>query len=121
MAKQHDIRYFDLNELLEELEVQRPGIEERIKKHLKNWDIKFDLIRGRLSHMNLFFYGVGEEYPIVYPEPYSVKEDIENSKENHPEAFITGSPENELRIDLNLIWYMCDVSDEEVECLYIMA
>jgi len=50
----------------------------------------------------------GDEYPI--PE---IEEDIKSSKENHPEAFIDGTPENELRKDLNLIWYTYDVKNED--------
>lgn len=117
-VKQHDIRYFNLNDLLDALETERSGIRERVRRFLSDeWDIQFQLISGRILGMNLYFYGVGNEYPIHDTD----EKEIEHSKIIHPEAFIDGTPENELRKDFNLIWSTYDVRGEEIEVFYIIG
>jgi hypothetical protein len=116
-VEQTNIRYFDLFQLLKGLESERPGIKNRVWNFLKdNNDIQFSPINYRILGMNLFYYGVGDEYPI---KNVTIDE-VNHSKKIHPEAFINGTPENELRKDLNFIWYIYDVEDEEIECFNIM-
>lgn len=112
------IRYFDLYPLLSRLESERPGITKRIPKHLHDDnDIQFDLIKGRTLAVNLFYYGVGDEYPTKYiiEHPH----EIEHCKKIHPEAFIKGTLEYEIRLDLNCIWSTYDIDGEEIEQFYI--
>lgn len=104
--------YFDLFDMLNKLEVERSGIKDRIWKWLDDPDIVFKPINNRILNMNLFFYGVGEEYPLK-DEHY--EEEVKHSKKIHPNAFIVGTEEYEIRLDLNLIWkvYEDDISDPE--------
>ena len=96
------LSYYDLFALLHGLEKERPGIKDRIWKWMcDEWDVAFKPYNGRISYINLFYYGVGDEYDIES----ETKEEIEHSKGIHPEAFINGSKEESLRLDLNLIWY----------------
>jgi len=115
-VEQTDIRYFDLFSLLEGLEFERPGIKDRIWNFLKkDDDIQFQPIHGRILGMNLFYYGVGDEYPIVGLDT----NEIERSHQIHPEAFVVGTLQSELRKDLNLIWSVYEVTENEVEIFYI--
>lgn len=114
------IKYYDLFPLLKSLEKERPGIKDRVWKFLceeKN-DIQFMPIKGRILGINLFFYGAGDEYPLEYLKKYPEK--LENCKQIFPEAFVDGSPEKELRLDFNLIWYIYQDEIDNCECFYIM-
>ena len=111
------LRYFELFPLLDYLETKRQGIRDRVWKFLcEDKDVQFAAINNRIMHMNLYFYGVGDEYPIESV----TKIDINHCKSIHPEAFIDGTKENELRKDFNLIWYECDAKGEEIEMFYII-
>lgn len=105
------IEYYDLFPLLRELEAERPGIKERIWNFLcDEWDVAFKPYNGRLININLFYYGVGNEYSIsgvTDDEIYDCKNNI------HAEAFISGSKEEQLRLDLNLIWKVYEPKDPE--------
>ena len=103
--------YFDLFPLLKGLEVERPGIKDRVWKHMSEDepDYAFRPWNGRISTINLYFYGVGDEYKVKYLDKYP--EDLEHSKKIHPEAFKVGTKDNELRLDFNLIW---SVYDDEI-------
>lgn len=101
----HKLIYFDLFPLLKGLESERPGIKDRIWKHMcDEWDVAFKPYNGRISYMNLYYYGAGDEYELNYLKEYP--DDLEHSKKIHPEAFVNGTKENELRKDLNLIWFV---------------
>ena len=115
-AKQENIRYFNFSDMCKGLDTERPGIKERLSKHLEDWDFQFQMIKDRLLHINLYFYGVGNEYPI---NDQYVNEAIEYSKKIHPEAFTEGTLESEIRKDLNLIWSVYEVDNDEVEMFYV--
>lgn len=103
------ITYFSLFPLLRKLELERPGIKKRIWEFLcDEKDSAFSVYNGRIKNINLYFYGVGEEYPLK--NEYYVEE-VAHSKKIHPEAFVESS-EKEIRIDLNLIW---KVYEDEIE------
>jgi hypothetical protein len=104
------ITYFDLFPLLRGLESERPGIKERIWKWLcDEKDSAFAPYNGRILNINLFYYGVGEEYPLK--DKY-YEEEVKHSKKIHPEAFQDGKIKD-IRLDLNLIWqvYEDEISD----------
>jgi hypothetical protein len=105
------LTYFNLFPLLRGLELERPGIKERVWRWMcDEQDDAFKPYNGRISNINLFFYGIGDEYPNEYLNKYP--DELEHCKKTHPEAFIDGSKEKELRLDLNLIW---SVYQEEIE------
>ena len=109
------ITYYSLFPLLKGLEVERPGIRDRIWDFLKEErDIQFQPIHGRILGINLFYYGVGDEYPIE-DDP----KEIAHCKKIHPQAFISGTIENQLRLDFNLIWYVYEVKD--LEMFYVIT
>lgn len=81
----------------------------------KDQDIQFALINNRLLGMNLYYYGIGDEYPTID----FTNEELEHSKQIHPEAFVKGSKEESLRLDFNFIWSTYDVKGEEVEAFFI--
>lgn len=119
--KGETITYFDLFPLLRGLEIERPGIKDRVWKFLcDEWDVTFKPYNGRILEINLFYYGVGEEYPLKYLKDYP--EEIEDCKKTHPSAFKdymgpgTGDQKDiDLRLDLNLIWhaYESEIKDPE--------
>lgn len=95
------IKYFELFPLLNGLENERPGIRNRL------WDWMCDEIdyafkphNNQIYNLNLFYFGVGDEYNLNYLKEYP--EELERSKKIHPEAFKDGI-EKEIRLDLNLI------------------
>ena len=111
------ITYFDLFPLLKGLEKERPGIKERIWKWLcDEWDVAFKPYNGRILNLNLYYYGVGDEYPLKrHAGEANHEESVNYSKKIHPDAFLgymsdgkmplSGDPKmQDLRIDLNLIW-----------------
>lgn len=71
-------------------------------------DVAFLPYNGRISHMNLFYCGVGDEYELNYLKKYPGE--LERSKKTFPESFVVGSKDYELRLDLNLI---CHVYQDE--------
>ena len=106
------IKYYDLFSLLKGLESERPGIKDRVWKWMcDEWDVAFKPYNGRISTINLFYYGVGDEYPIKYLEKYPGE--LSHSKSQFPESFIDGNKNKELRLDLNLIWSVYE--DEMVD------
>lgn len=108
------LNYYNLFPLLDGLESERPGIRSRVWDWMcgnppygeyDDWkDAAFSPYNGRISFINLFYYGVGDEYPLSYIKEYP--NEIEDCKKIHPEAFVENSKESELRKDLNLIWYV---------------
>jgi hypothetical protein len=106
--------YFDLFSLLKGLEEERPGIKDRVWEHMcDDKDHAFKPWNGRISNINLYFYGIGDEYGTDYTKEYT--SDVERCKKMHPEAFVDGTKENELRKDLNLIWSIYDKEIDDVE------
>ena len=69
----------------------------------------------------MFFYGIGEEYESNYLKSYP--DELEHCKKIHPEAFIEGSKEYELRLDFNLIWsvYQDEVDESYMESFYVLV
>lgn len=113
-TKKEELIYFDLFPLLRGLESERPGIKDRIWGWMRDeWDVAFKPYNGRISFINLYYYGIGDEYPTKYLEEYP--DEIDTSKSNHPEAFKDGTKESELRKDLNLIMsvYQDDIDDSK--------
>ncbi len=109
------LTYFDLFPLLKGLESERPGIKDRVWKWMcKESDVTFKPYNGRIININLFYYGIGDEYPCKYLIDYP--DELEHCKNTHPDAFKDGI-EKELRLDLNLIWsvYQDDVDEEAME------
>lgn len=103
--KTEKLIYFDLFRLLRGLESERPGIEDRVWKHMcSDDDDSFKPYNGRISYINLFYYGVGDEYELNYLKNYP--SELEHCKKIHPEAFIEGNKEYELRKDFNLIQFV---------------
>lgn len=114
--------YFDLFPLLKGLEKERPGIKDRVWADMTDeWDVAFKPYNGRLSHINLFYYGIGDEYQSKYLKKYP--DELEHSKKIHPNAFIEGTNEYELRLDFNLIWstYEDDVDEDYMEMFYVLV
>lgn len=114
--------YWDLFPLLRGLESERPGIKDRIWSWMcDEWDVAFKPYNGRISNINLFYCGIGDEYPTKYAVKYS--DEIEHSKSIHPEAFKTGTKEETLRLDLNLIWstYEDDMSEDCIESFSVIV
>lgn len=117
--KSENLIYFDLFPLLKGLEGERPGIKNRIWKWMCNEiDDAFRPYNGRIININLYYYGIGDEYTI---KNCDISE-IEDSKKMHPNAFKDyieqGSGDIdiiELRKDLNLIWsvYEDKIKDPE--------
>lgn len=109
--------YYDLFPLLRGLEVERPGIKNRVWRFVcDEQDVAFAPYNGRILNINLFFFGVGDEYPI----PGVNEEELDHSKKTFPASFKdymgtgTGDQKDiELRLDLNLIWYVYEVEDPE--------
>lgn len=99
-VEQKTISYYSIMPLLNGLETERPGIKDRVW----NWvcDVPYDNPqRNKIFNINLFFYGVGDEYEIDYLKEYP--NELEDSKDRWPNAFDEGTSEYELRLDLNLI------------------
>jgi hypothetical protein len=114
----HSLKYFDLFSLLRGLESERPGIKDRVWKWMcSEWDAAFKPYNGRISSINLFFYGVGDEYPTEYLKQYP--EELEHCKKLHPEAFIEDSEEMELRLDFNLIQSIYEDQIDDIESFYV--
>ncbi len=93
--------YFDLFPLLKGLEGIRPGIRDRVWEFLcDESDISFKPIKGRILNINLYYFGIGDEYPTKYLKEYP--EELEHSKKTFPQSYVDGT-EKELRLDFNLI------------------
>lgn len=98
------IKYFDLFPLLKGLEDIRPGIKDRVWNYLCNKnekDISFKPIKGRILNINLYFFGIGDEYITKCLDEYP--EQLEHSKKIFPQSYVDGNIEKELRLDFNLI------------------
>lgn len=112
------IIFFDLFPLLKGLESERPGIKDRVWKWLcSEWDVAFKPYNGRILNINLFYFGVGEEYTLKN-EYY--EEEVNHSKKIHPNAFKDGE-EKELRLDLNLIWHVYEDENENPELFSVIT
>lgn len=114
-TKVEKLVYFDLFPLLKGLEVERPGIKDRVWSWMCEtgpYDASFAPYNGRISNINLFYFGLGDEYPTKHLQKY--KDELEHSKITFPESFIDGS-KKELRLDINLIWsvYEDDMIESE--------
>jgi hypothetical protein len=101
------IKYFNIRELLDGLEVERPGIKSRMIE----WISENNDLNDGFKSINLFYYGIGDEYPNEYLIKYP--DELEHCKKIHPDAFEENSKEKEIRLDLNLIWsvYQSDIDD----------
>jgi len=101
------IKYFNIRELLDGLEVERPGIKSRMIE----WISENNDLNDGFKSINLFYYGIGDEYPNEYLTKYP--DELEHCKKMHPDAFKENSKEKEIRLDLNLIWsvYQSDIDD----------
>jgi hypothetical protein len=102
------LKYFDINALLDGLESERPGIKSRLKK----WISEYHDLNNGVKSINLFYYGIGDEYPNSYLTKYP--DELDHCKKIHPEAFKEGSDEKDIRLDLNLIWsvYQEEIGDD---------
>ncbi len=97
------ITYYSIMTLLEGLEVERPGITDRVWDWVS--DVPYDKPqKNKLFLINLFFYGVGDEYQLNYLDKYP--NELEDSKDRWSNAFDKGTSEYELRLDLNLILHV---------------
>lgn len=116
------ITHFDLFKLLKGLEKERPGIHKRISEFIRDDnDIRFRPINGRILNINLYFYGIGDEYPTKALKEYP--KTLEDSKLSHPEAFYDEylDPEvKELRLDLNLILSVYEKDIDDIEAFPVM-
>lgn len=127
-VKSKKLVYFDLFPLLKGLESERPGIKDRVWKWMcKEWDVAFKPYNGRIININLYYYGIGDEYPLKDLEGSDGSE-IEHSKKIHPEAFQDymgpgkGDKEAiELRKDLNLIWSVYEDEIEDPEAFSVIT
>lgn len=121
------ITYFSLFELLDGLESERPGIRDRVWDFLcDEKDSSFKVYNRRIKNMNLFYYGIGDEYPLKYNHDYPGE--VERSKTIHPDAFLNyikpGSGDKkiqDLRIDFNLIWYVYEDQIEDPESFPVIT
>ncbi len=114
------LNYYDLFPMLRALETERKGIKDRIWKWMckeEAYDDEFRPYNGRISYINLYYYGVGEEFKIKSV----TKEDIEHSANIHPEAFVTGSKEESIRLDLNLIWKTYEDELDDIEAFAVLV
>jgi len=91
--------YFHLKPLLKGLEPERPGISKRVTNFIIS--MNDNSIREKIKYVNLFYCGIGNEYETNYLKEYPGE--YERSKTVFPDAFIDGSKDKELRLDLNLI------------------
>ena len=71
---------------------------------------------GRISNINLYYYGLGLEYPTKHAQNYP--HDVER---NHPDAFVEGNKEYELRLDFNLIWSVYEDDIDDTEMFHVMV
>lgn len=114
---------------MEELEGERPGIGDRVWDWVRdkdNYDYDNRPYNGRITNINLGYFGIGDEYPLNYLKKYP--EELDSSKKNHPEAFEnymgegTGDPDKiNLRKDLNLILYVYQDDIEDIETFSIIT
>ena len=111
--------YFDLFPLLRGLENIRPGIKDRVWDFLcDEKDISFRPIKGRILNINLYYFGIGDEYPTKYLNEYP--DDLEHSKKTFPLSYIDGNIEKELRLDFNLIISKYDEYIDDIGSFSVM-
>ncbi len=119
IVKPKELTYFELLPLLKGLESERPGIKKRVWDFLTNEnDIQFQPINGRILNINLYFYGIGDEYETEYLNKYP--EELEHCKITHPEAFVNRSDEYELRLDFNLILSIYEKHIDDIEVFSVL-
>lgn len=122
------LNYYNLFDLLRGLESERPGIKKRVwdwmctSGQLDSADRPYN---GRISYINLFWHGIGDEYPIKFLDKYP--EEIEHSKKTWPSAFegnnVSKKEDIELRMDLNLIWYVYEdeMNEDSIEQFAVLV
>lgn len=114
------IIYFDLFPLLRGLENLRPGIKDRVWTFLCDEDdISFKPIKGKILNINLYYFGIGDEYHTKYLTEYP--EELEHSKKTFPLSYIDGNKERELRLDFNLIMSKYDEYIEDIGSFSVMV
>lgn len=112
--------YFDLFPLLCGLENIRPGIKDRVWEFLcDEQNICFKPIKGRILNINLYFFGIGDEYPTKYIKEYP--DELKNSKETFPLSYIDGNIEKDLRLDFNLIMSKYDEHIKDIGSFSVMV
>lgn len=112
--------YFDLFPLLEGLEGIRFGIKERVWNFLcDEVDVSFKPIKGRILNINLYYFGIGDEYPTKYLKEYP--DELYHSKKTFPLSYIDGNVEKELRLDFNLILSEYDDYIEDIGSFSVMV
>jgi hypothetical protein len=94
-------KILELEKLLDGLEEERPGITKRVNKFIYKYKDPYFLpqdvrglyeLPGRLYSLNLFFYGVGDEYQIKSNETYP--DEVERCHVVFPKSFIEPVKEN---------------------------
>ena len=118
LAETKRMVYFELFPLLASLEPLRPGIKDRVWKQLVDdgkLDVLFAPINGRILNINLFYYGIGDEYVYDYIGVDVYPPDFDHSKKVFPNSFIDGSHKKDMRLDFNLIIskYCSEINDIE--------
>ena len=124
------LNYYNLFDLLRGLESERPGIKHRVWKWMCDGtsgqlDSAFRPYNGRISYINLFWHGIGDEYPIKHLDEYPGE--IERSKKTFPSAFegnnVSNKEDTELRKDLNLIWYVYEdeMNEDSIEQFAVLV
>jgi hypothetical protein len=112
--------YFDLFPLLRGLERIRPGIKDRVWEFLcEEKDASFKPIKGRILNINLYYFGIGDEYPTNYLKEYP--QELEHSKKTFPKSYIDGNIEKELRLDFNLIISKYEDHIEDIGSFSVMC
>ncbi len=111
--------YFNLFPMLKGLEKERPGIKDRVWNFLiDEQDYSFKPLKGRILNINLYYFGIGDEYSTKYLEEYP--EELSHSKKTFPFSYIDGRIEKELRLDFNLILSVYEEHIEDMECFSVM-
>lgn len=120
LVKPKNLTYFDLFPLLNGLEKIRIGIKNRVFNFLCEYnDIRFKPINGRILNINLYYFGIGDEYETKYLKQYP--QELEYSKKIFPLSYIDGNIEKELRLDFNLIISKYDDYIDDIECFSVMV
>lgn len=119
LVKPKKITYFDLFPLLRGLEKIRPGIKDRVWEFLCDENVSFKPIKGRTLNINLYYFGIGDEYPTKYLSEYP--QELEHSKKTFTLSYIDGNKEKELRLDFNLIISKYDEYIEDIGSFSVMV
>lgn len=128
----YTIKYFNLRSILKGLESERPGITKRVIEFASDYEYEYiyklppqmSMDNPRVIGLNLFSYGVGDEYKTKYLEEYP--DELAHSQQMHPNAFKdylkpgSGSQkEIDLRLDLNLIMSIYEDDITDIEQFYV--